>query len=124
MDDERWRRRAVCHSVPTAVFFDDDDTAAAAVCAGCPVQRACLDDALSAPSEIDQGFRAGLTEGERLMLRTGGTRVPSPIRHGTESGARAHRRRGEDPCKECRDGERSAGRDRAEQRRLRLAATA
>lgn len=67
-------------------------------------QRACMDCHI-----IDQ-CRAGAIERDELHGVWGGmdftserTR-PTPIDHGTEAGATAHRRRGERPCESCRQG--------------------
>lgn len=70
-----WRNRAVCRDVDPELFFpaaesgpirDAQVTAAKAVCAGCPVRRECLAEALA---RIPYGIAGGLTEHERGRLR-------------------------------------------------------
>ncbi|HVT78469.1 MAG TPA: WhiB family transcriptional regulator [Acidimicrobiales bacterium] len=61
-----WRAARACADVNPSVFFDDPDDesgAARAVCAACPVQAACLAQALT--DREDQGVWGGLTERER-----------------------------------------------------------
>lgn len=71
-----WHALAACHGMDESVFFPPlgRDTAkrvavAKRVCAGCPVRRECLDDALSweLPS-TRSGVRGGLTARERSEL--------------------------------------------------------
>lgn len=45
------------------------DVRARRACSECPVKAECLDDALSVPEKYDLGFRAGLTEQERIRER-------------------------------------------------------
>lgn len=71
-----WRERAACRDgpdpdafFPTAETGPEHDTqvaAAKAICAGCPVQAACLDEALA---RIPDGIAGGLTPDERRALR-------------------------------------------------------
>ncbi len=77
------------------------------VCADCPVRIECLEYALTDPSL--HGIWAGLGQRERMAerrrRRTADGRPqsrPRPINHGTPGGYIAHRRRGEEPCDDCR----------------------
>jgi len=70
LDARAWRSAAACRDADTAIFFpatDADAGPARAVCAGCPVQQACLDFALS--TRQNHGVWGGLTETERRRLR-------------------------------------------------------
>jgi WhiB family redox-sensing transcriptional regulator len=49
MSEPRWRERAACKDMPTALFFSSynkDIQAAKKVCNTCPVRRTCLEDSL------------------------------------------------------------------------------
>lgn len=74
--DREWRSRAACRRVDPELFFpaaEDREVVAAqvaaakAVCAGCPVRMACLDEALT---RLPYGIAGGLTSEERRRLRT------------------------------------------------------
>lgn len=73
-----WRSCAACHDVEPDTFFPASDrgpevTLAKAVCAGCPVSRECLDEALR---RIPEGIAGGLTAAERqTLLRTRPQRI-------------------------------------------------
>jgi hypothetical protein len=73
-----WRSRAACHHVEPDTFFPASDRGpevarAKAVCAGCPVRNACLDEALR---RIPEGIAGGLTAAERrILLRTRPQRI-------------------------------------------------
>lgn len=73
-DGSDWRSRAACRDVDPDLFFPASDrgseaTRAKAVCAGCPVRSACLDEALH---RIPEGIVGGLTAAERRRrVRTG-----------------------------------------------------
>ena len=86
---------------------------AAALCNGCPVITACLEYAMTVEAGMGasgrDGIYGGLTPPERARLGAGEKR---PLRHGTERGARAHRRMGESVCGACLAAERAATRDR------------
>ena len=73
------------------------------VCLGCPVLATCRAWALTDEGHTLLGgaMAGGLTPDERAKLRTGRSRGLKPITHGTEAGARAHRRRLEKPCGAC-----------------------
>jgi WhiB family transcriptional regulator, redox-sensing transcriptional regulator len=64
-----WRQRAACRGVDPDIFYpvtDEDAEDAKAICAHCPVQRACLEWAL-ARRESD-GVWGGATERERRRI--------------------------------------------------------
>ena len=73
-----WRGYAACRRGDPRLFFPAGTDGpvqanrAKQVCAGCPVQAACLDWALASGQET--GVWGGTTEGERRALR--GHRVP------------------------------------------------
>jgi WhiB family transcriptional regulator, redox-sensing transcriptional regulator len=75
-----WRGYAACRYADPRLFFPAgtdgpaqvEANRAKQVCAGCPVQAACLDSALS--SGYETGVWGGTTEGERRALRA--QRVP------------------------------------------------
>lgn len=69
-----WKARARCKGQPINLFFygsNGDPRPAKALCARCPVQRACLEDALATedPTIRPSGIRGGLTGKERERLR-------------------------------------------------------
>lgn len=96
---------------------------ARAICAACPVLEQCRRDLHNTTGNWPAAWiQAGLTGTEAMLdsrqirkwrkqphlVRSGvadaiGTtsRALPPIRHGTDGGARAHRRRGETPCEAC-----------------------
>lgn len=73
-----WRSRAACRDVEPDTFFPASDRGpevarAKAVCAGCPVRSACLDEALH---RVPEGTAGGLTAAERrTLLRTRPQRI-------------------------------------------------
>jgi WhiB family redox-sensing transcriptional regulator len=67
-----WHARAACAGKGPDVFFPDRGESSAeakALCATCPVQRQCLDVALSDPSM--RGIWGGVSERGRVGLRRG-----------------------------------------------------
>jgi WhiB family transcriptional regulator, redox-sensing transcriptional regulator len=71
-----WRDRAACASpgIDPETFYPAPGertkvARAKRVCARCPVQRACLAEALTMPAWLDEGIRAGLTAKDRSALR-------------------------------------------------------
>lgn len=113
--DRTWERDAACRGMGPARFYPPETnkgTAAKQVCADCPVKGACLAEAMAHDPLDDFGVRGGLTEWERQHLRGNYVRPGRPIRHGTEGGYKAHRRRHEPACDECMTAQRvaSAGR--------------
>ena len=77
-----------------------DIAAAKAVCATCPIAKACLAAALE---RGEAGVWGGMTEDERLGLtrRKSGPKR-RPVNHGTLGGYHTHRKRGEVACIECK----------------------
>ena len=74
---ETWRARAACRGPETSLFFPPSNTErredrdlrearAKAICRECPVQRECLDHALSVGEP--HGIWGGLNESERRGL--------------------------------------------------------
>lgn len=68
---------AICAQVDPALFFPGpgdhaSSRAAKAICFGCPVRRACLDEALALEGNADKthryGIRGGCTPRERAAL--------------------------------------------------------
>ena len=95
--------------------------AAKALCNGCPVKQACLDDALRHETGLGKGSREGIfggkTPAERYALERKGTGEQSQrrrISHGTEGGYRTHLRRKEAPCDPCAEAAMQAARRRRE----------
>jgi WhiB family redox-sensing transcriptional regulator len=85
--DPAWRDRAACArpGVDPEVFFPNRDEiikqrTALRICAGCPVQTDCLNDALSHPAFEDHGIRGGLTRDQRMQLRARSRRQRQPRR--------------------------------------------
>lgn len=96
--------------------------------APCPVRQQCLEYALQLPGP-SFGIWGGKTERERRAIKreaitntnvTIRTTVKRPIMHGTSAGYEQHRRRGETPCKACKEGHSKASqawRDRTNDRK-------
>lgn len=66
-----WRDAAACQRTSPSIFYPTEGDyaavdAAKAICAGCPVREACLDDALA---HRDSGVWGGTTEDERERIR-------------------------------------------------------
>jgi WhiB family redox-sensing transcriptional regulator len=71
-----WRHQARCArpGVDPDLFFPEPGergkvAAAKRICARCPVQQPCLEEALGMPAWLDEGIRAGLTARERGEVR-------------------------------------------------------
>ena len=76
-----WKEQAACTGMPSEMFFPEVDTffphtlrarenKAKAVCAKCPVDMECLNDALMNNTyDDDWGIFGGLTADERRALR-------------------------------------------------------
>lgn len=114
--------RAACAGVDPNTFFPEPggNTTAArakAICDNCPVRAACLQ---WAKAEKEEGIWGGTTQEERegRTPAENKPRLQAPINHGGEAGAVAHRRRGEDPCRDCMEGARREWRLRRDRRRL------
>ena len=112
-----WMSRGLCAEEASSdqsiaeMFFPDpggfrDAADARAICRRCEVQVDCLRFAME---QAVEGIWGGTTAKQRQEMRrnAGATLRPGntakPINHGTEAGARQHRRRGEKPCELCRD---------------------
>lgn len=98
-----WAQHALCldHPDPDVFFPDPKDTAgrqrAAAECAHCPVKAQCKAGA------DERRERHGVWGGWARSLASGQPRrIPPPAKCGTESGWKAHKSRGEEPCPRCR----------------------
>jgi hypothetical protein len=92
-----WRQDAACRGLPTSWFYPEQgqklDPRAAAACDQCTVREQCWED-----GKVEQ---YGVWAGETLKVRKL-NKGPQPIKHGTDGGYTAHRRRGEDACSECK----------------------
>lgn len=100
---------ALCAQVDPALWFPEKgqgNTAAKKICHDCDIEAACLTIALADP-ELE-GIWGGTTHRERQTMRAMAGPTVRPIRHGTEGGAKTHRRRGETACDLCRAGEAAA----------------
>lgn len=67
---DAWRDQALCAQADPEAFFPDkagSTAAAKAVCRRCPVQRDCLEEALTAPHE--HGIWGGLSARQRRPVR-------------------------------------------------------
>ena len=124
-DESDWRQLANCRDMDDAIFYDtysrDGVALAKKICRRCPVTTQCLTWAVE--HREPYGIWGGLTERERrgqAPSRRGRGAKPREIRHGTEGGYYTHRRRGEDPCTECRHAATAAHRRRDERRAERL----
>lgn len=101
-----WQQLAACLGADPDLWFPPPGggrartAQAKAICAGCPVKAECLAYALE--ERIGYGIWGGLDLADRQKLTGGRRQFPKPIRHGTNGGSRAHQRRGEDPCVECK----------------------
>lgn len=108
-----WRDEAACRGRTDLDWFATQETPGApslsykanrdaclAICAECAVRGDCLADALTEGEPY--GIRGGYTSRQRQRMAR--PPVLQPIRHGTQAGYQAHRRRGEDPCAACKAG--------------------
>jgi len=119
--DLEWTARRACdEGVEPELFFPPSNAyaeEAKSVCRSCQVAADCLTFALAEETRQDYGVWGGMTESERAALlrrrarkRTGGTvatvntNPPTPdARCGTYAGARAHSKRAEWWCDDCRE---------------------
>jgi WhiB family redox-sensing transcriptional regulator len=119
--DISWMESAVCRQTDPDMFFPEKHrtpdlirtiNAAKRVCVECPVKLECLTAALAhnEAAGIWGGHNfATLDTGERRELRKRlGVQILEFFEHGTESGHRAHYRRGETPCLRCSNAARVA----------------
>jgi WhiB family redox-sensing transcriptional regulator len=85
-DSNSWREQAACRGKgETKIFFPENNVTpslAIARCNTCPVNRACLEYALSNPDE--QGIWGGRTAAERNRLREHIGRVASRVKEVTD----------------------------------------
>ena len=101
--DTSWMADAACKDMGHALFFPElgeDVRPAKEVCQGCPVKDGCYTYSLEISTH--HGIWGGKSERERRGNRPNWVREPSPIRHGTDGGYVAHKRRGLPACQECR----------------------
>jgi WhiB family transcriptional regulator, redox-sensing transcriptional regulator len=78
-----WLEQAACATADSGLFFGQQgegprerhrrEAAAKAICARCPVRKACAADALA--RQEPRGVWGGLTESERKVLRLMGARL-------------------------------------------------
>ncbi|MYW96299.1 WhiB family transcriptional regulator [Amycolatopsis rubida] len=110
----RWHEWASCANYPDLDWHSTEPADVATcrqICLSCPVQTACLEEALS---ECDPwGIRGGLTPDER-ELNAGPDRVRILPAHGTNARYAKHRCR----CTACRQAHARYTRDRRNRRRL------
>lgn len=134
-ETEEWKAEGACRDHDPDLFFPDrgeDTDTAKRICAACTVRRECLTYALTAPRERN-GIWGGTSGRERRKLtlasiegrplppivytaeaiaatrarQSAAPRQPKPITHGTNAGYRAHLRRCELACDECREAHRA-----------------
>lgn len=104
-----WMAAAACRG-RTDLFFPSCGAggaaarAAKALCETCPVRPQCAAYARALP-EPPEGVWAGMEPGDLKRLareRREQARGPEVIKHGTPTGYKQHRSRGEAACDECR----------------------
>lgn len=97
----RWQDQAVCKEQTDLMFREDlaGIAMAKALCATCPVAKPCLEDALAVYEQ--HGVWGGYDAEQRHHLR-GIRKAETAAKCGTRSGYVSHRRRGQEPCQECR----------------------
>lgn len=117
--DRAWMDDAACagyvelygEQVVDGWFFPErgeSTTTARSICGTCPVQAHCAEYALTGEGMWrEHGIWGGLSARQRRAIRVEREieRLPMaerPINHGTEGGYRAHLRRGETACPECK----------------------
>lgn len=109
-----WEIEGLCAGLDPALFFPERGEStepARSVCAICPVQRDCLEDALERNERF--GIWGGTSARERQQLR--GRR--SPIECGTLAGYDKHRRDNTDVCPACDTAKRNDNRERYQRRK-------
>lgn len=121
-----WADEALCAGLDSELWFPaevsrrgrhrhGDDRDAKRICGSCPVIDQCLQHALD-HGEAD-GVWGGMSPEERRELKRVRLRPMSEMDHGTEAGAKAHQRRGEDPCPRCQSAAALAARERKARRK-------
>lgn len=118
-----WTELAACNGVHIDVFYPSDEgsggeelwTTARRYCAGCPVARACLREALAEeltrPVRMRFGMRGGLTPDERFAMDGATRHGPrrSHCKNGHEMvGDNVYLHEGRPHCRACRVASRSA----------------
>ena len=105
-DPNLWRQHAACRGTNVQLFYPekwDQEAVAAAIatCNTCQVRETCLEEALN---NREPGIWGGMTERQRRILQARQGKRPylRPIIHGTEAGARMHRRRNVPMCEPCK----------------------
>ena len=117
-----WKEHGACVGHPADLWFPgrgDDCGPAKAICAQCPVRLECLEHALIEGERF--GVWGGLSERERRRIRVARRAKATGVRRnaaacGTESGAKAHKRRGETNCPACRAAVNKASKERKAKR--------
>lgn len=68
-ENERWREQAACQGLPIEMFFPEDIVTQTIqdLCDKCPVQKQCLEYALSIPEY--HGFWGGKSQRARRRIR-------------------------------------------------------
>ncbi|MGX1909034.1 WhiB family transcriptional regulator [Streptomyces phaeochromogenes] len=112
-----WALRAACNGYDLDVFFTESKNGmkrAKQICAGCPVRRQCLAEALRAENDSRFGVSGGLTAAERSRLVKSRAEPakpePEPVTRsgrpaakcGTRSGYTRHTREKTEICAPCR----------------------
>lgn len=110
-----WALRAACRGIDLEDFFTESRTGvrrAKSICAGCPVRRRCLAEALRAEDASRYGVYGGLTAAERtkLVKRKAASKAPTtapktprqPAKCGTRPGYQKHLREKTKVCAPCR----------------------
>jgi hypothetical protein len=122
----RWQEEAACRGVraplwdaavhgETAEQREARHHEARNYCRRCPVALACWE---AVDWQWDEGIRAGMLLPEKkTAARAEHGRPRTEIRHGTEAGHAAHKRRGEHPCWPCREADRLAHAERHAKKR-------
>ncbi len=128
--DQSFKEHAACRGLDPDMFMPgvgEPGKEARALCNGipkthknpgrppCPVKQECLEYALQLPGPV-VGIWGGTTERDRRLLKRDLIRgvntiwnkpvainVKRPVRHGTDAGYENHRRKGETPCKACKE---------------------
>lgn len=98
--DRDWMIQAACREHPPDDMFPGAKDKpgqrwAIQICHNCPVQTECAQYA------IETGATHGIWAGEYRNQKTHQSPSKYPPQHGTESGAKAHYRKGEKPCDRC-----------------------
>lgn len=101
---------------------NDDRELAARMCADCPIRLDCYQQARK--ERTRHGVPVGTWGGVSFGVSGANTRDALDDRCGTTAGAKAHRRAGQEVCRDCLKAEQAARRRRHERERARKAAAA